>query len=249
MKSSPSDITRQHHTQSEFPATPWTMLALSSGDETQNRRALEQICALYWAPLYAFARRSGLPPAEAEDAAQGFFLHLLERGTLHRADQHSGRLRSYLIGALKHFLTDEFRRQSTRKRGGRLLFMGDPAALEAQLAQTGRAGETPDEAYERRWAVSILTHAISRLKEEEIRAGRGPAFAILEPYLVRGTGTPPQSEAAAALGISQNALSVAVHRMRKRFQTVFRSEVAATVGGEQEVDAEIAHLRSVFLKD
>ena len=248
MRSQPEESCRDNHTQSEFPATPWTMLALSSGDETVSRRALEQICALYWAPLYAFARRSGLPPAEAEDATQGFFLHLLERGTLRRADQGTGRLRSYLIGALKHFLIDDVRRQATQKRGGRLQFMGDPAVLEAQLTQTGRAGETPDEAYERRWAVSLLGHALARLKEEEIRAGRGPAFAVLEPYLVRGGGAPPQAEAASALGISENALSVAVHRLRKRFQAVFRAEVAATVGGEDEVDAEIAHLRSVFLK-
>ncbi len=239
---------QENRTGSAFPATPWTMLGISSGNNTAARRALDRVCCLYWAPLYAFLRRSGHGAAESEDLTQGFFAHLLEKGVLGKADAEKGRLRSFLIGTLKHFLRDETRKQATQKRGSGLMAGGDPALLEEQLAQTGVSGETPDEAYERRWAVSLLGHALAQLKEEEIRAGRGAAFEVLSEYLVRSSGARPQSEAAAQLGITENALGVAVHRLRKRFQAVFRAQVAATVGAEDQVEDEIQHLRALFLK-
>ena len=242
-------VPREDRTGVAFPATPWTMLELSGGDGTVARRALDRVCCLYWAPLYAYLRGSGHGPAESEDLTQGYFGHLLEKGVLRRADAEKGRLRSYLIGGLKLYLRDEQRRGATQKRGGGMVVAGmDPARLEAELVQTGLAGETPDEVYERRWAVSLLGNALAALREEEERAGRAAAFGVLSEYLVRGGGSVPQVEAAAGLGMSENALSVAVHRLRRRLQAVFRAQVAATVGSEEEVEEEIRHLRALFLK-
>lgn len=242
-------VPREARTGVAFPATPWTMLELSGGDGTVARRALDRVCCLYWVPLYAYLRGSGHGPAESEDLTQGYFGHLLEKGVLRRADAEKGRLRSYLIGGLKLYLRDEQRRGATQKRGGGMVVAGmDPARLEAELVQTGLAGETPDEVYERRWAVSLLGNALAALREEEERAGRGSAFGVLSEYLVRGGASVPQVEAAAGLGMSENALSVAVHRLRRRLQAVFRAQVAATVGSEEEVEEEIRHLRALFLK-
>jgi RNA polymerase sigma factor (sigma-70 family) len=230
-----------------FPATPWTMLGISCGDDTVARRALDRICRLYWAPLYAFARRSGAEPAEAEDVTQGFFLHLLEHEVLHKAEAEKGRLRSFLSGALKLYMLGELRRSGSQKRGGNLLSTEDPALLEAQLAQTGRAGETPDETYERRWAVSLLGHTLTQLREEETKSGRGEAFTVLVDYIVKSSEARPQAEVAVELGVTENTVCVAIHRLRRRFQAVFRAQVAATVATEEEVDDEIQHLRKLFL--
>ena len=231
-----------------FPMTPWTMLGISAGADPAGERAMAQLCQMYWAPLYAWLRRTGVAPGEAEDLTQGFFLHLLEKSVLQKAAAERGRLRSFLIGALKNFVRGEDRKERTGKRGGKLVTTVLTEHMEAQLSDPGLAGESPDQIFERRWAVSVLGHTLAQLKEEEERNGRGAAFAILSDAMVRSRSENTRAEMAKALGMTENAAAVALHRLRKRCQAVFRAQVAATVGSEAEVEDEIIHLRQLFLK-
>ncbi len=231
----------------DFPATPWTMVMLSRGPDTQGRGALGDLCSLYWKPLYAFIRRKGHAAEEAEDLTQGFFAQLLERDTLTRAEQVKGRLRSYLLGALKYYLVDAHRRATTGRAGAGVMRVAmDAGEMEAVLKHEGSDGVPPDVAFEKRWAVTLLEQTLDRLREEMSASGKAEHFEVLSGFLSWRSGPASQAEGAAQLGMTENAFSVAVHRLRKRFQVVFRAQVAATVETEAEVEEEIRHLRSLF---
>jgi len=230
----------------QFPETPWTQVRQAGGADTRAHHSLEALCRLYWVPLYAFARRQNLAAAEAEDVTQSFFLHLLEDASIQKADQEKGRLRSFLLGALKHFISNWHRAETTIKRGGRLLRVEfDTAEVEAVCAKR-EDGLSPDEFYERRWAAALLDHALKDLEIEHARAGKAAQFAVLSEYLLVHGKDAQHAEAAAKLGITEGAARVAVHRLRKRFRECLREHVAATVGSEAEVDDELRHLLSLY---
>ena len=238
----------QRLTGSAFPATPWTMVQKAGAGDTLGREAMETVCRLYWAPLYAFIRRSGHAPAEAQDLTQGFFVHLIERGLMHRAAEDRGKLRSFLLGALRYFLIDEHRKAVAAMRGGPAGAIHiDAEGLESELAHDGSEGLAPDVVYEKRWAVTLMQRARERLRDEMTASGKAREFDLLSPYLSGGRGGMSQEKAGLELGLNANAVGVTVHRMKKRFQTLFRGEVAATVGSAEEVEAEIQHLRSLFV--
>lgn len=219
---------------------------MAGGEDTRAHRSLEALCRLYWVPLYAFARRQGLSPVEAEDVTQSFFMHLLEDESIANADQEKGRLRSFLLGALKNFISNWRRAEATVKRGGRLLRVEfDAAEVEAVCARQ-EDGLSPDEFFERRWAVTLLDHALKDLEAEHVRTGKQDQFAVLSEYLLVHGKEAQHAEAALKLGITEGAARVAVHRLRKRFRERLREHVSATVGTEAEVDDELRHLLSLY---
>ena len=231
----------------QFPVTSWTQVTLAQGKDTTAQASLEIFCRLYWAPLYAFARRNGLSSEEAEDITQSFFVHLLEDEKLKKADREKGRLRSYLLGALKNFMNNWRRAEKTEKRGGRLQRVEfDATEMEAICGSGNQDGLTPDAFFERRWAVTLLDLAMRDLEAEQIRNHKGEAFSVLADYLMLHGKEADHSVAAEKLGMSEGSVRVAVHRLRKRYRELVRLHVAATVSSEAEVDEELRHLLSLY---
>jgi RNA polymerase sigma factor (sigma-70 family) len=213
------------------------------------RSALGVLCALYWFPLYAFARRRGLAPEDAEDATQAFFLSVLESGFFASADPERGRLRTFLLTAFSRQLIDAHRTAGREKRGGGIEFV----PLESDDAEIRFAAE-PDHAepaaqFEREWATALIEGAVSRLKADYAESGKLPLFDALLPFLGTGTGEPPdQTQLAAQLGMSHTALRQSLLRLRTRFRTVLRDQVADTLREPTEaaIDEELRHLHAIL---
>lgn len=202
---------------------------------------------MYWYPLYAFVRFRGHSPEEAQDLTQAFFARLLETEGLATADPGRGRFRSYLLGAMKHFLANAWHRERTKKRGGEIHFIDlDALDPEARYALAPAETRDPDAGFDRAWAMAILGRALERLREECETRGRGELFAELKGSL---TGNEPdRQQVAERLGLEDGAVKVAVHRLRKRFRTFIRAEIAETVGDPAEIDAEMRYLVEILRK-
>jgi len=225
-----------------FEATRWSIVVAAGGaDSAHARTALEHLCATYWYPLYAFVRRQGQSPHDAQDLTQAFFARLLAHNFLGDADPGKGRFRSFLLGALKHFLSDEWDRARAQKRGGGVRFI----ALDAESAETRYAMEPADESsaetiYDRRWALALLDQVLARLRDEFTREGKERVFDELKAAL---TGAKiPYAEIATRLDLKEGAVRTAVHRLRTRYRDLLRAEIAETVASPAEVDAEMQHL-------
>ena len=200
------------------------------------------MCETYWYPLYAFVRRRGNSATDAKDLTQGFFAHLLEKGSLEAADPDRGRFRSFLLTVFKHFLANEHARQQTQKRGGDLRLLSIDFDSGEQRYQFEPVDNwTPEKIYQRRWALTLLDQVMALLKQEYEDGGKGQLFDHGKGYLT-GTG-PSYEEAAAALEMTAGALRVAVHRMRNRYRELLKVEVAATLGDPQIVEDELEYLR------
>ena len=231
-----------------FRQTRWSLVARASSRDSQvSRAALEQICQDYWYPLYAFARRKGIYPADAEDLVQGFFHRLLEGGLLDNADQSRGKLRTFLITIFSNQLTDEARRRNAQKRGGnREVVSLDRTWAEDRLA-IEPADETPDagSAHDRRWALLLLESTMSKLKRQREEAGHAAELQVLEPFLSFESGGRGSYEAAAQeLGSTVNATRVAVYRLRRRFRELLLQAIADTLEdpNPEAIDAEMHEL-------
>jgi RNA polymerase sigma-70 factor (ECF subfamily) len=231
-----------------FVTTHWSLvLAARHGDSKSARAALEKLCNTYWYPLYAFVRRSGQSPHDAEDSVQGFFAVCLEKNYLDAADKEKGRFRSFLLIALKRFLAKEHDKSQARKRGG-----GEkPIALEGLTAEQRYALEpaeqlSADKLFERRWALTLLEKVLSRLREEQAAAGKLEAFGQLKEFLLAGGRGTPYAELAARLGMSEGAVKVAVHRLRQRYRELLEEEIANTVASQEEVEEERRYLLAVL---
>ncbi len=231
-----------------FATTHWSVvLAAGQGDTPQSDAALERLCRTYWYPLYAYVRRHGYDVADAQDLTQGFFAHILSRGFLKRACPAKGKFRSFVLGALKYFLADEWAKLQAQKRGSGLA----PVFLDAQTAEARYRLEPVDlmdaeRLFERRWATALLDRVLERLEEEFSKAGRKPAFDQLRGFLLDDKGTPTYAEIAAASQMTVGAVKVAVHRLRERYRELFREEVAHTVEEPSEVNDEVRHLFAVL---
>jgi RNA polymerase sigma-70 factor (ECF subfamily) len=216
-------------------------------DSVRRREALEQLCATYWPPIYGYLRRRGKTPADAEDLTQSFFLHLIGSDFLDRPDPAQGRFRGYLVGALKHFLSNHFEREGAQKRGGRVTFLDwselDP---EREFATLGQSQDDPAELFETSWALTLLGRALKRLEEEQAGAGRARQFAVLKPYLSTTPSRGDYDQAALALGTSRTNVAVWVHRLNQRYAELVRLAVAATVQDPAEVNEELRHLLTVL---
>jgi RNA polymerase sigma factor (sigma-70 family) len=230
---------------SSFHDTRWTLVSRSRGDDAQARAALSELCAAYYAPVVAFLRRDGRDEETARELAHDFFARLLAGGAIDGADPLRGRFRSYLLMALKHFAADQRARAHAAKRGGGIAH----AVLESDSTHTGAGlqiadtqAEAPDAAFDRQWALTVLARALARLEGEMRADGRAAHFDALKPWLTAEAATTPQSEAAARLGMSVEAVKVAVHRLRKRFRDAVKEEIAQTVGQAGDVKEELEAL-------
>jgi RNA polymerase sigma-70 factor (ECF subfamily) len=227
-----------------FSTTRWSLvLAASSGSSTTAREALSMLCTAYWYPLYVFLRRRGHAPQDAEDLTQGFFAVFLERGAIHSADPGRGRFRSFLLTSLQHYVINEHHRGTALKRGGASVYYGlELETAEGRYAIEPRDEETPERAFDRRWALTLLDRVFTRCKKEYELAGKARLFASLSPLLTEGTTERPYADLARDLETTEGAIKVAAHRLKDRYRRLLRDEVAETVSSPDEVDAEIKHL-------
>jgi RNA polymerase sigma factor (sigma-70 family) len=227
-----------------FQTTQWSdVLATREGSSEQAGAALENLCRAYWYPLYAFVRREGRTPADAQDLTQAFFARLLERRDFEHVRRERGRLRSYLLAALRHFLANEWERARAQKRGGALTFVPlDEAHAETRYAREPAAEFSAESIYERRWALTVIETALGRLEHEQAAAGQAERFAALKASLLGEADPPPRAETAARLGLNENALKQTLFRLRQRFRTLLREEIAATVASPLEIEEELGFL-------
>ncbi len=228
----------------QFPSTCWSLvLAARSQAEPRAREALAALCHAYWYPLYAYIRRRGHAPDEAQDLTQEFFTGFLREGFLNTVDPDRGKFRAFLLAACKHFLANRRARDHAQKRGGGL----GPISIGSTDAEGRYGGEpmhemTPERLYDRRWALTLLGRVLDRLAAEMARAGKGPLFARLEPTLLGERGAGPYARVAEELGLSPGAVKVAAHRLRRRYRALLRAEIGRTVDDPARVDDEIRDL-------
>jgi RNA polymerase sigma-70 factor (ECF subfamily) len=222
-----------------FATTRWTLVAAAKSPAA--RQALAELCDLYWYPVYAFVRRRGYPPDDAGDLTQGFFARLLETAGLAGADPAKGRFRSYLLGACRHYLANDRARRTAKKRGGgRAVLSLDLPAAERRYATEPVDGRTPEQLFDRRWAVTLLGAVLADLRAEYAAAGQAGLFDRLKDSLT-GDGD-PYAAVAAGLGMAEGAVKVAAHRLRRRYRDRLRAAIAETVATPADVDAEIRDL-------
>lgn len=231
-----------------FLTTHWSVVLTAGRSDTPRALdSLEQLCRTYWYPLYVYVRRRGYPPEDAEDLTQEFFARLLRSNFLAEADRDRGRFRSFLLTALNHFLADQWDRVRAQKRGGGRQFI----PLEAGTAETRYRLEpadelTPEKVYEQRWARTLLSNVVERLRREYETGGKGALFAGLKECLTKARSAVPYAELATQLNMSEGALRVAVHRLRQRYRELLRAEIAATVADSREVEEELRYLVQVL---
>ena len=231
-----------------FVTTHWSVvLAAGRGDTTRARDALARLCQTYWYPLYAYVRRRGHSPHDAQDLTQEFFTRLLERRSLAGADPNRGRFRSFLLTAMNHFLVNEWQKARAQKRGGggRILSL-DLAAAEERFDLEPADNSSPDKVFEKQWALTLLNNVLKQLEDEFRREGKGDWFAVLKQTLTGARESQPYAELAAKSGMNENAIKVAVHRLRKRYRELIRTEIAGTLARTQDIDEEMRHLFDVL---
>jgi RNA polymerase sigma factor (sigma-70 family) len=228
-----------------FTTTHWSVVLEAQSEESPAaQEALEKLCRVYWRPIYSFVQRQGARPEEAEDLTQGFFADLFERGSLTAVRKEKGRFRSYLLGALKHFLADERRRAMAIKRGkGQRLIPLEELSADDRIEPADPV--TAEQIYERHWASTVLERALSRSKDEYRAAGNAALFDSLKQLLPDEPGAPSQADIAAQLGMTENAVRQAFHRFRHRYQLLLREEIAHTVATAGDIEDELRHLISV----
>lgn len=228
----------------QFPQTRWSVvLDARRTTSVESQAALETICRSYWYPLYAHVRRSGQSPHDAQDLTQEFFRHLLEKRWLDSADREKGKLRTFLIVALKNFMAKEWRRASAQKRGGGEIHVPmDTTFAESRYAADTSANLRPDDVFDQQWALTLIDLTIERLRNEFAAAGKPQDFEALKNCLMATRGAIDYSAVSESLGMSEGATRVAVHRIRKRFREIYREEIAQTLSNGDELDTELRHL-------
>ncbi len=229
-----------------FATTRWSIV-LRAGrahdDATLAQEALGRLCRTYWFPLYAHVRRRGYSAHDAEDLTQGFFAHILSRQSISHADPQRGRFRSFILTALNHYLADEHARARAVKRGGKhdLLSLDLAEAERRFVAEADPAG-APDRAFDREWALALLRSVLTQLEADYQRSGKSDVFAALKPTLTAARDNQPYGEIATRLGVSENAVKVAAHRLRLRYRALLQAEIAETVDSTEDARAELHHL-------
>ena len=229
-----------------FATTHWSVVLTAQGESPAAQEALEKLCRTYWRPIYSFVRRQGIGPADAEDLTQGFFASLLEHRNLDAVRKEQGRLRSYLLGALKYFLADERRRGMAIKRGkGQRLIPLEEMRSDERIEMEPADPVTAELIYERRWASTVLERVLNLLKDEYRRAGNAALFDSLKELLPGDPDAPSQKDIAAQLGMTENAVRQAFYRFRQHYQSLLREEIAHTVATPGDIEDELRHLIAV----
>jgi DNA-directed RNA polymerase specialized sigma24 family protein len=230
-----------------FRTTQWGLvIAASAEDAEEARTALEELYRLYCYPVYSFIRRRGHGRQDAQDLTQDFFVHLLEKGSLGRADSQRGRFRSFLLGALDHFLAHAAERARAGKRGGgcQCMFLDDDAA-EDRYQLAAPEGMTAEKVFDARWAATLVEATFARLRRELESEGKGELFKALQGFLV-GEKDASYQEVGDALSLSLEALKTTIHRFRNRYRALLREEIARTVATPGEIDEEFRYLRAAL---
>jgi DNA-directed RNA polymerase specialized sigma24 family protein len=231
-----------------FLTTHWSVvLSAREGVSPHSAAALESLCRTYWYPLYAYLRRQGRPPHDAQDLTQGFFARLLQKDYLQAAAQEKGKFRTFLLVALKRFLANEWDREHALKRVG----FAQVVSIDQEVAESRFAAEPshnlqPDLLYDRQWAITLLERTMTQLQEEYVSSGRAKLFEYLQSCLGREESALPYAEIAGRLKLTEAAVKMAVHRLRARYREILRAEIAHTVSGPEEVEEEIRHLFASF---
>jgi RNA polymerase sigma-70 factor (ECF subfamily) len=228
----------------DFRTTRWSVVTLAGQVQSvEAQAALEQLCRAYWRPLYTFVRRQGYGPVEAQDLTQEFFSTLLERKALQQVRQERGRFRNFLLSSLKNFLANEWDKRRAQKRGGnRIIFSLEEMEAEERYRVEPTDEATPDKMFERRWAQSIFERVMRRLREEYESTGKTDRFEALKPLLTTEGQPATYAQIGRGLGLTENAVRSALSRLRQRSRELFRSEIAHTVAGPEEIDDEIRYL-------
>ncbi len=233
----------------QFATTHWSLVGAAMNDQvsqTRARKAFEELCRVYWYPLYAFVRRRGYSAEDAQDLTQAFFAQIIETGGFTSVDRARGRFRSYLLGAMKHFLTNQWHRTKAQKRGGHLQFIEwDALDPEARYTDTQKSSDDPDHLFDREWALQIIAEALQMLRDEMTQAGKGEQFELLKGCLT-GKEDLPRAQMATRLGISESALKVTIHRLRHRYRFLLRAAIAETVTNEADLEDEMKYLIKVL---
>jgi len=229
-----------------FATTHWSVVLTAQDESPAAQEALEKLCRTYWRPIYSFVRRQGVGPEEAEDLTQGFFALLLERRDLSNVRKEKGRLRSYLLVSLKHFLADEWRHAMAVKRGKGQWLIPLEELRERERIDVERSDRlTADQIYERRWALTVLEQVLARLRDEYRSAGNSRFFNQMNKMLMDEPSRPSQAEIASEFGMTENAVKQAFYRFRQRYQTVLREEISHTVAMPSDIEDELRHLIAV----
>jgi RNA polymerase sigma-70 factor (ECF subfamily) len=227
-----------------FHTTRWTLVQNAVGRTAEARQALSELCAAYYAPVVSFLRREGRDEDAARELAHEFFAKLLADDALGAFERGRGRFRSYLLGAVKHFLTNRRRDAAREKRGGGAehapLGQGTDTSPGVDVADAGAA--SPDAEFDREWALAVVERALTALQAESEAAGQAAQFSALKPWLTPSGAALSQARVAAEMGLSEGAVKVAIHRLRRRFRELVRSEIAQTMHDPADLDDEMRHL-------
>jgi RNA polymerase sigma factor (sigma-70 family) len=227
-----------------FATTHWSVVMAAGRPKSASyQQALETLCKTYWFPLYAYLRRHGYESHKAEDYTQAFFAGLLAKHGLRLADPKRGKFRSFLLASLKHFLSNERARARAKKRGGgRKVLSLDLQNAESQYALEPRDELSPEKIFERSWALTVLDRTMARLQAEAISTNKQKLFDHLKVYLTAEKSSVPYRDVAAELDITEGAVRVAIHRLRRRYRELLRDEIAQTVTSDDQIDEEIRDL-------
>lgn len=234
-----------------FPQTRWSVvLAARRQPSAESAAALEDFCRAYWYPLYAYVRRSGRSPHDAQDLTQEFFCRLLEKRWLDSVDREKGRLRTFLIVTLKHFMANEWRRASAQRRGGGQSQMEfDTVFAESRYAADPSANVAVDETFDKEWALTLLDLTVNRLRAEVSATRKPEDFEVLKGCLMAARGSIDYADVVARLGVNEGAARVAAHRFRKRFREIYREEISRTLSTEEDVEGELRHLAAALARE
>lgn len=228
-----------------FNTTRWTLVNRAGQDSNEGQAALGELCEAYWTPVFKFLLRDGRNEDDSRELAQDFFARMLERGSVQGADQEKGRFRSYLLGALKHFLAERRRNENRQKRGG-----GAPIeSIESGGSETSPGLAIPDENaalhdsyFDREWALNVLDRGLKTVQATFVKNGKGQQFEALKPWLMGELENQSQADVANKLGMKTGAVKVAIHRLRAAFRKAVEGEISQTIDDPEEVATELRHL-------
>ncbi len=231
-----------------FATTHWTVVLGAGQDGSPAATAaLEELCRCYWYPLYAYARRKGYEPETAEDLVQRFFERFFQKNYLGEVSRNKGKFRSFLLAAMNHFMANEADKERAQKRGGTIEFLRlEQAFPEERFARESTINESPEKAYERRWAITLLQQAMDHLEQEHSAVGKSAQFHRLKKFLTYRPDEGEYDRASSELNATRSAITSLVHRMRRRYRELVRFEVAQTVATPSEIEEEMQYLRRIF---